>query len=310
MPWLLGNTREEGTSHYLRLRKKGETEFKQIVPTNGQFSYGEKVEPDLKLFYHRVELSKLQPDTAYEVQFVSDDIQSPMFYFMTAPGGDSPFSLLFGADSRSDRESRVAMNTFIAKTVSESETAEPEDRICGVLHAGDYAVRGTSLPLWVAWMADHQSMVTESGRLIPIVPARGNHDLGRLFNECFGFQTSDERNWYGVSFGSMLRVVTLNTETSIAGDQKVWLREELERSTATHRWVVPQYHRPGYAAVKVPGGALAHWVPIFEEFNIKLVCEGDGHVIKRTLPIRGGKPDDTGVVYIGEGRVWSSPARP
>ena len=144
-------------------------------------------------------------------------------------------------------------------------------------------------------------MVTDAGRLIPLIPTRGNHDRGRLFNECFGFESRDEHNWYAVSFGSLLRVVTLNTETSIAGDQARWLRAELTESTRTHRWVVPQYHRPGFAAVKISSGALAHWVPMFEEFNLKLASECDGHVINRTVPIPGGKHDDTGVVYIGEG---------
>jgi hypothetical protein len=34
---------------------------------------------------------------------------------------------------------------------------------------------------------------------------------------------------------------------------------------------------------------------------VDLVCEADGHCIKRTPPIRGNRIDPTGVVYIGEG---------
>ena len=32
-----------------------------------------------------------------------------------------------------------------------------------------------------------------------------------------------------------------------------------------------------------------------------LVVESDGHVIKRTVPIRNEKKDPTGIVYVGEG---------
>ena len=42
-------------------------------------------------------------------------------------------------------------------------------------------------------------------------------------------------------------------------------------------------------------------MPLFEQYNVDLVCEGDGHNIKRTAPIRDFKVDLTGVVYIGEG---------
>jgi hypothetical protein len=42
-------------------------------------------------------------------------------------------------------------------------------------------------------------------------------------------------------------------------------------------------------------------VPVFEQYDVDLVCEFDGHVIKRTVPIRDGKMDPSGVVYIGEG---------
>ena len=40
---------------------------------------------------------------------------------------------------------------------------------------------------------------------------------------------------------------------------------------------------------------------MFEQHNLDLAIESDGHVIKRTLAIRGNKFDPTGVVYIGEG---------
>jgi hypothetical protein len=53
--------------------------------------------------------------------------------------------------------------------------------------------------------------------------------------------------------------------------------------------------------VKDPGNALEHWVPLFEKYNLDVALESDGHALKRTCAIRGGKPDATGVVYIGEG---------
>ena len=55
---------------------------------------------------------------------------------------------------------------------------------------------------------------------------------------------------------------------------------------------------------------MQHFVPLFEQYNIDLVCEADGHNIKRTLPIRNNKHDPTGIVYIGEGGLGVGQRRP
>ena len=62
--------------------------------------------------------------------------------------------------------------------------------------------------------------------------------------------------------------------------------------------------------MKAPGSALQSWVPSFEKYDVDLVCEADGHNIKRTLPIRGNVEDATGVVYIGEGGLGVAQRKP
>ncbi len=42
-------------------------------------------------------------------------------------------------------------------------------------------------------------------------------------------------------------------------------------------------------------------MPLFEEFNLDLVLESDGHCIKRTVPIRAEQEAAGGIVYLGEG---------
>ena len=93
----------------------------------------------------------------------------------------------------------------------------------------------------------------------------------------------------------------MNSEISTAGDQARWLHQELAEARPDHRWLLVQYHRPVFPAVKSPGAGLLSWVPLFERYHVDLVCESDGHVVKRTVPIRDRKPDPSGVVYIGEG---------
>ena len=62
--------------------------------------------------------------------------------------------------------------------------------------------------------------------------------------------------------------------------------------------------------MKGPGKAKSFWVPLFEKFNLDLVVESDGHVIKRTVPIRNEKKDPTGIVYVGEGGLGVPQRKP
>ncbi|SMP41472.1 Calcineurin-like phosphoesterase [Neorhodopirellula lusitana] len=291
------STAAAGKSHTLRFRVKGTDESPSAqLAESGRYTGGES-----ELYYHHVRLTELQPATAYEVQMISDADQSPVFYFVTAPSTDREFSILHGGDSRSDHKVRRRVNKMIASLVASSyDNNDLADDILAFAHGGDYVVTGTKMDLWSAWLSDHELTAGPDGRLLPVIPARGNHDKGKPFNEVFGFPDED-LNYYGISIGPQVRFTTLNSETSTAGDQAKWLKVELKESRASHRWLLAQYHRPVYPAVKTPGPGLKSWVPLFEKYNVDLVCEADGHNIKRTVPIRDGVKDETGVVYIGEG---------
>lgn len=292
-------TAEEGKQHRVHLRAEGGTEAASEViiieaQRNGQYSAKKPT-----LFFHHVQLNDLEPSTKYHVVMESDGQRSPEMFFVTAPSQDVPVSLLFGADSRSGQEARRKMNTMLANMLAESEASEHVP-ILALAHGGDFIYDGRNLEQWSRWMSDHELTVTAAGRLLPIIPARGNHDSGKIFNEIFAFPPQD-KNYYAIDLTPQIRLVTLNTEVSMAGDQRKWLRAELAASRDQRRWLLAQYHRPAFPAVKTPWLNLVHWVPLFEQYNVDLVCEGDGHNIKRTPPIRDFKIDPTGVVYVGEG---------
>ena len=293
------STATEGRLHRARLRMIGGEEARVVDASSGRYSAGDE---SIELHYHHARLTDLRPDTAYSVVLESDGDRSRELSFRTAPDEDKPLKIIFGGDSRSDQKSRRQMNELIARLVGEDEA------ILALAHGGDYIASGRKLSQWSEWMSDHELTIS-NGRLLPIIPTRGNHDGGPLFNEIFGFPRAD-LNYYSVPLGPQVRLVTLNTETSIAGDQAQWLASELEQLRPKTRWLIAQYHRPAFPAVKIPSGALQHWVPLFEEHNVDLVCEADGHCIKRTPPVRNNQVDETGVVYIGEGGLGVPQRKP
>lgn len=247
------------------------------------------------LYYSTAELRKLKPDTTYWFVMVSDESASREFHFKTAPEGDAEFKLLYGGDSRSNRDSRRAMNMRLRALLTE----EPD--ILALAHGGDYVSDGDKLEQWIEWLTDHELTVTAAGRMLPVIPARGNHEAESvIFDEIFHQPGGKAKNYYPTRLGSEFLLVNLNTEISAGGDQAEFLEKTLKGHT-TVRWQLANYHRPAYPAVKKPGSALKYWVPLFEQYDLDVALESDGHTYKRTCAIRDGKPDPTGVTYIGEG---------
>lgn len=300
------STAKRARKHFIRYRVKGSAEKRAtLAAETGRYIGG-----DVELHYYHAKMSELKANTSYEFQIFSDNHKSKVMYFVTAPNHDRPLSIFSGGDSRTDLEERRRVNTMLAKMVDDSYANEdPKDDLVAFAHGGDYIVKGTNLEQWKEWMSANELTIGPDGRMLPIIPARGNHDGGKIFNDLFGLDAND-KNYFAVNLGAKIRFVTLNTEISTAGAQKKWLEKELKSSRLKNRWLVAQYHRPAYPAVKAPGTALQSWVPTFEKYNVDLVCENDGHSIKRTVPIRGNVKDSTGVVYIGEGGMGVPPRKP
>jgi hypothetical protein len=228
---------------------------------------------------------------------VSDESASKEFHFTTAPDRDVAFRIIWGGDARTGRFARREINGLVAKLAE-------DPNLLALGHGGDYAWRtweSKGLAHMSEWLSDHELTVTASGRLLPIIPARGDHETrGPQYDEAFNWPGRGT-GYFATTLSPRVLLVTLNTNIPTDGNQAAFLRETLQRHAGA-RWKLAQYHKPAYPAVKdEPSDAKKDWVPLFEEFNVNLVCEADGHVIKRTVPIRNDKPADDGVVYIGEG---------
>ncbi|MGE0433987.1 MAG: fibronectin type III domain-containing protein, partial [Planctomycetota bacterium] len=301
------NTRAPGTRHSVCIDRQphagaGLDAYTTRVEAqrNGRFTGSEPA-----LYYHHARISGLQAATTYWFRLVSDDQTSREFHVLTAPDTDKDFRLFSGGDSRSQPDVRTRMNRRMAALVK----ADPG--ILALAHGGDYVAYGTDMDLWDRWMSDHEQTTTDDGRVLPVIPARGNHEaVGPQYDEVFGWPGGGlGKNWFETKLSPQVLLVTLNTETATGGDQLDFLKTSLARHRYM-RWQLAQYHRPAWPAVKRPSPAKTNWVPLFEQFNTDLVLENDGHVIKRTVPIRNDREAADGVVYIGEGGLGVSQRRP
>ena len=298
------STAEEGKSHKVYYGENDKLDKKISCQRNGEYTLDKKEKGKLKsAFYHHAAITNLKPSTKYSFVMESDGVKSKMFYFITAPSSGTGFSIIHGGDSRSGHLARCKVNMMISKMASQ------DSKIIAFAHGGDYIVSGKKWQQWRLWLSHHELTTAADGRVLPIIPTRGNHDGGPLYKEIFNIEQK-QPDWHTTTIGSDVAIVTLDTNVSGGGKQKDWLEEELKRFRPKTTWLLTQYHRPLYPAVKTAPAHAKIFCPLFDDYEVDLALEADGHCIKRTIPIKDGKANPTGTVYVGEGGLGVGQRKP
>ena len=255
-----------------------------------------------------VELENLKPDTAYFFIIADSNSISQRMWFKTAPAGHEPFTFIAGGNSYNNRAGNIRANKMTAKL-------QP----LFVLFTGDMTPDNSS-GAWQTWLDEWQETLSPHGRIIPIIPARGERErydetLVKLFH------LKNPKLYHALSFGDdMLRLYTLNSETMQSGAQGKWLENDL-KTHGHFTWRFSQYHdpmRPHNSAVR-RGREYDAWARLFHLYRVQLAIEGHGQTVKSTYPIQPSTAEghdqgfvrstDGGTVYVGEG-TWGSATRP
>lgn len=276
----------------------------------------------------RVELTGLKPGTAYRFRQQGSDWP---YYFRTMPLAlDEPLRFAIGGDTHYRTRFRN-MN----KVVMEHDPAF-------IVWGGDltYAdARPDRASRWHVWFDGiMRTLIAEDHRVVPIVCAIGNHEMlrSRGGNYWYSFDDYEQTDaWrranaeffygllafpgqpgYGVlNFGDYMRLLVLDSDHSnpVEGKQTEWLRSVLENSEPVPH-LFPVYHVPAYPSARninrTNEAVLRHWVPLFEQHGVRVAFENHDHTYKRTHPIRDGKIDPDGIVYIGDGAWGVGPRNP
>jgi hypothetical protein len=262
---------------------------------------------DLKVF--RAELTGLSPGTDYSFRIGK---QSPTYRFRTMPArATDTISFISGGD--------CGVNPHAVANNAQAARQDPMFAVVG----GDLGYdNGRSPAVCLAFLRNWgRSMVGRGGRLIPMVPAIGNHDVDGGYNKPrtkapFFYALFDglfpDTGFATLDFGDYLSLVLLDTghTSPIGGEQANWLEKVLQaRADHPHVLVVnhvpayPSYRRMEATATKAGTGEgnRKHWVPLFEKYRVPLVLEHHDHTFKRTKPLLDGLAHDNGVLYLGDG---------
>lgn len=269
---------------------------------------------------HRAELTGLSPATAYEFRVSGDTVWN----FRTMPDAfDRPIQFFTGGDMNVGETAR--------QTVRQAMLYDLDFLLIGgdITYANGDPER---IGRWYDWFDIlMEEMVTDYGRVIPVIAAIGNHEVfsthrydeetAPMYARYWGLETGDSPFYYSLfalpeqrgynvlDFGDYMSIVSLDTNhtTPVAGGQTEWLEQTL--SSRTHvPHVFPVYHVPAYPSVRSFDGSTSvqvreYWTPLFEQYGVRVAFENHDHIYKRTHPMRAGEIAEGGVVYIGDGAM-------
>lgn len=272
---------------------------------NAHLHYSSRPFPGTSKTIHWIELEELSPGTDYE--FYIGRETSNIYKFRTMPSSldNEPLRVVFGGDMYHEYDAMDEMNALAAEQ-------DPHFIVMG----GDWAYANSLIDnawkwedLWYTWT---KNMFDSEGRIIPVVPAIGNHEVVGgygtredvlFFYEMFAFP---QRGYGVLDFSDYLSIIILDTRHSnTTASQNGFIESTLnERVDVKH--VIPSYHVPAFPSSRsynVSGSRSVrqNWVPLFEQSNVKLVFEHHDHTYKRTVPILNEQEHPDGIVYLGDG---------
>jgi hypothetical protein len=262
---------------------------------------------DLKVF--RTELTGLAPGKDYQFRIGK---KSPTYRFRTMPAkATNTIHFISGGD--------CGVNPHAVANNIQAARQDPMFAIIG----GDLGYDdGRSVEVSLAFLRNYSKhMIGAGSRLIPMVTCIGNHEVDGGYNKPrtkapFFYALFDglfrDTSYATLDFGDYLSLVLLDTghTSPIGGAQTDWLEKTLQ-ARADNPNVIAVNHVPAYPSYRRMEGEdgkagtgeanRKHWVPLFQKYRVPVVLEHHDHTFKRTRPLLDGRPNDNGLLYLGDG---------
>ncbi len=296
-------------------QKKGDADWKEAKTF---------LEEDLRkssYFIRHAFLDNLEEDSEYV--FYLDDGKKKTHRFHTLPEHlEKPLKIAIGGDIAESFSLYQKMNRVVREKNPDFVILQGDlAYACG---KGLWNPKHGKTDRWISFFSIwYQMMQDKDGRILPIVPLLGNHDItgqdrrekgeNALFCKFFPFK--EGVSYRNLVLGDYATFFLLDTGhlASIEGAQTAWLAKKLEECSP-FLWKIPVYHIAAYPSVYHPNNRESQkirsfWSPLFERYGVRVAFESHNHAFKRTCPIADEKIALHGVVYIGDGGWGASPRK-
>lgn len=209
------------------------------------------------------------------------------------------FSFIFMGDSQADPETGdyTAWGRLLEQAVLD------ETQPVFVMISGDLVNDGDDQEEWDAFFAAGGEILER----LKLYPAMGNHDNTELFKTTFDLPENGpegkEKAFYSFDYGDAhFTVMDSNIMGAANQEDMQWLKKDLSETDKKYKIVM--FHHPAYVAVDIPKDGMRAetikeaFIPVMEEAGVDLVLSGHQHVYMRTHPLKNGKLDENGIVYL------------
>jgi len=281
-------------------------------------------------YVHSIYLDNLEPNTGYYVQFFSNQrkyLGDTRFVTLPSNKMEANITLVTGGDSSGSSKTFKFMDYIVKENPN------------AIVIGGDIVYDNGNINCYYCWdyyLGLFGELNQKVGRLVPLILAVGNHDLGinshqfrqidkneNLFFRFFPQHTTNNNNtepsrvpenkermayFYHV-LGNTLHV-TLDSGylNKYAGKQTEWLNEISKKYQKYVKFAA--YHNPIFSGCYFNpleygyDSRFFSWIPVFEKYNYMGIFENHVHLFKRTFPLSfTTKNKGPGVVYFGDG-AW------
>ncbi len=273
-----------------------------------------EAEYDSDSVYHQTVISGLEAGCKYifRVGDAASEQWSEYGSFITASEDIDEFKFVAVTDTQSGH-----LPDAYFSTATMTKALEIAGDSAFIMHGGDFVDDGDEEYLWLAQMNTAKELMLHN----IIAPAVGNHEEDEnAFWQHFKIPHTNEHKttgaYYSYDYGKA-HFVVLDTNkenedgTSYIDDEQLkWLEDDLNKAKDNGvEWIVVNMHKGLYTvgehsdSDKFDGedGARKRVGEVFEKYGVDLVIQGHDHCPSVTHPLKDGKIDENGVIYINTG---------
>jgi len=252
--------------------------------------------------FHEALLSGLNPNTCYFYKIVAENDKkiksiSSLYSFQTAPADQRPIGFGFVSDTQN--------NPKVWGQIAELIFAERPDF---VIHSGDIVGDGRKKHEWTDEFLKPGHVLMSRINMYAVL---GNHENDADYYYQY-ISNPEPEYYYTFSYGNA-QFFMLDSDRNVkkGSEQYQWLENQLKESTKTWKFVA--HHHPPYTSDEDDYGDtwkstsrrgekdLEDLPALYEKYNVDIVFFGHIHDYERTWPIRDGKVQDGGVIYLQGG---------
>ena len=240
-------------------------------------------------YFHRVNLSGLEPGKTYRYIVGSSGTYSPVYSFTTESASTSGgFSILHITDPQIDLSVNDQDAVFWKRVMDNA--ISKFSSVAFVVNTGDIVedFNTAAIPYYFDYAQEKIASYA-------FVYSMGNNDLLSWFGKYFYYQGNHKDNvLYSFDYGNV-HFVNVDSNTVLSGAHLTWLENDL--ASTDKKWKVAMTHDGAYGR----NGRDTAVARLFDTYNVDLVLSGHNHFYARSKPI-----DHAGNVK-QNGTVWTIP---